>query len=487
MDVFDYIVFFGYLLGVTLFGASFYKKNKTSSDFILGNKNIPSWVVGMSIFATFVSSISYLALPGSAYLSNWNAFVFSLSIPVASFLAVKVFVPLYRSVNSPSAYTFMENRFGPWARVYVSIFYLLTQLMRVGTILYLMGLTIHAIFEWNIVTIIVITGIAVMFYTILGGIQAVIWTDAIQGIILIAGALVCAGYILSNMPEGPSQLFSIAIEQNKFSLGSFSLDLTKSTFWVVFIYGLCINLQNYGIDQNYVQRYIIAKTDREAKLSAFFGGILYIPVCLIFLFIGTGLFAFYQSGAGILPLELMDETKSDRIFPYFIVTELPRGITGLMIASIFAAGMSTISTSFNSSATVFFTDYYQRYFNTGASEKDAMRVLYISSFVIGIIGITISILMINVKSALDTWWKLASIFSGGSLGLFLLGVFSKSKNVIGSVIGVILGLLVILWLTISPLLSDNAFGSQFHTYLITVFGTATIFLVGFIFSLIYKK
>ena len=153
---------------------------------------------------------------------------------------------------------------------------------------------------------------------------------------------------------------------------------------------------------------------------------------LIFLFIGTGLFAFYQSGAGILPLELMDETKSDRIFPYFIVTELPRGITGLMIASIFAAGMSTISTSFNSSATVFFTDYYQRYFNTGASEKDAMRVLYISSFVIGIIGITISILMINVKSALDTWWKLASIFSGGSLGLFLLGVFSKSKSLISN-------------------------------------------------------
>ncbi len=485
MKIIDLVVFLIYMLGISVFGSSFYRKNRTLSAFTLGNSNIPGWVVTMSIFATYVSSISFLALPGNAYQTNWNAFVFSLSIPIASLVAVFFFVPLYRKINSPSAYTYMEQRFGPWARIYVSICYLLTQLMRVGTILYLLAIALNAVFGWHIGTIIIVTGILVMLYSLLGGIQAVVWTDAIQGLILIAGAIICAGYILFNMPEGPGQLFSIAAENNKFSLGSFNLDLTESTFWVVLIYGIFINLQNYGVDQNYVQRYMASRTDKEAKRSAFFGGMLYIPVSFIFFFIGTALFSFYSSAAGELPAELINPVKSDRIFPYFIVNELPAGISGLLIASIFAAGMSTISTSFNSSATVFLTDYYKRYFKKNASDRESMKVLYVSSFIISVLGILIGIAMINVKSALDAWWKLASIFSGGMLGLFLLGIFSQVKKVIGAVFGVIAGLLVIIWLSAGPLVfGEDIAGSQLHSYLTIVLGTATIFLVGFIFSLL---
>ena len=484
MQIIDFIIFFVYLIGITIFGGTFYQKNKTSSAFTLGNRNIPGWVVTMSIFATFVSSISYLALPGSAYLKDWNAFVFSLSLPIAAVVAIMVFVPLYRKVNSPSAYTFLEQRFGAWARVYASTSYFLTQLMRIGTILYLLALTINSIFGWDIASVIIVTGFIVMIYSILGGIQAVVWTDAIQGIILITGAIVCAVYILFSMPEGPGQMFSIASDYNKFSLGSFNLDLSESTFWVVLVYGIFINLQNYGIDQNYVQRYIASRSDKEAKKSAFTGGMLYIPVSFLFLFIGTALFAFYQSAAGSLPTDLQDPTKSDGVFPYFIVNELPVGVTGLLIASIFAAGMSTISTSYNSSATVFLTDYYQRFFRKTASDKEAMRVLYVSSFVISICGILIAIAMINVKSVLDAWWKLASIFSGGMLGLFLLGVFSRHKNTVGAVVAVIVGLCLILWLGLSNVfLGEDALGNQFHSYLIIVFGTSAIFLVGFLFTL----
>ena len=485
MKITDLVVFLIYMLGISVFGSSFYRKNRTLSAFTLGNSNIPGWVVTMSIFATYVSSISFLALPGNAYQTNWNAFVFSLSIPIASLVAIFFFVPLYRKINSPSAYTYMEQRFGPWARIYVSICYLLTQLMRVGTILYLLAIALNAVFGWHIGTIIIVTGILVMLYSLLGGIQAVVWTDAIQGLILIAGAIICAGYILFNMPEGPGQLFSIAVENNKFSLGSFNLDLTESTFWVVLIYGIFINLQNYGVDQNYVQRYMASRTDKEAKRSAFFGGMLYIPVSFIFFFIGTALFSFYSSAAGELPAELINPLKSDRIFPYFIVNELPAGISGLLIASIFAAGMSTISTSFNSSATVFLTDYYKRYFKKNASDRESMKVLYVSSFIISVLGILIGMAMINVKSALDAWWKLASIFSGGMLGLFLLGIFSQVKKVIGAVFGVIAGLLVIIWLSAGPLVfGEDIAGSQLHSYLTIVLGTATIFLVGFIFSLL---
>ena len=193
-----------------LFGASFYFKNKTSDQFTSGGGTLPSWVVGMSIFATFVSSISFLALPGKAYISNWNALVLVLRFLLPSILAVKFFVPLYRGLGSISAYNYLEVRFGPWARIYASICYLLTQLMRTGAILLLLALPLNALFGWNIKTIIIVTGIAVTAYSMLGGIQAVIWTDAIQAIILIVGALVCAAILTFSMPEGPAQVFEIA-------------------------------------------------------------------------------------------------------------------------------------------------------------------------------------------------------------------------------------------------------------------------------------
>ncbi|TLF47108.1 sodium:solute symporter [Maribacter aurantiacus] len=487
MSTIDIMVFLAYIIGIAVFGGSFFKNNKSSSSYTIGNNDIPGWVVTMSIFATFVSSISYLALPGNAFLSNWNAFAFSLSLPIASLIAVKFFVPLYRKINSPSAYTYMEQRFGPWARLYVSLCYLLTQLMRIGTILYLLALTLNAIAGWDIPAIIIITGVVVAIYSMLGGISAVLWTDAIQGIILIVGAIVCVVYILLNMPEGPSQVFNLATANDKFSLGSFSLSLTDSTFWVVLIYGIFINLQNYGIDQNYVQRYMASKSDKAAQRSALVGGLIYVPVSALFLFIGTALFAYYDSAAN-LPLELQDPSKSDRVFPYFIVNALPEGLSGLLVASIFAAGMSTISTSFNSSATVFLTDYYNKYFKSNATDKEGMKVLYISSAIISILGILIAIAMINVKSALDAWWGLASIFSGGMLGLFLLGVVSKSKNVKGAIIGTVAGILVIIWLSLSDILfGEGSLGSSFHTYLTIVFGTIVIFLVGFLISILFNR
>ncbi|MGW8314683.1 MAG: sodium:solute symporter [Bacteroidales bacterium] len=489
MKLADLIIFFLYMAGITLFGGSFFRRNRNSSAFTLGNNTLPRWVLTMSIFATFVSSISFLALPGNSFQGNWNAFVFSLSIPVAAIIAIRFFVPLYRKVNSPSAYTFLEERFGPWARIYVSVCYLLTQLMRVGTILYLLAITVHAIFGWNIAMVIIITGIIVALYSMLGGIQAVVWTDAIQGIVLIAGALVSLGFIIFSLPEGPGQLFRIAAAHQKFSLGSFGPELNQPTFWVVLIYGIFINLQNFGIDQNYVQRYMASRSDRDAARSALFGGLIYIPVSFIFLFIGTGLFAYYQSGAGILSPELADPVMGDRVFPYFIVHALPVGISGLLIASVFAAGMSTISTSFNSSATVFLTDYYKRYFKRDSNERDSMRVLYISSLIISGLGVGIGIAMINVKSALDAWWKLASIFSGGMLGLFLLAAFTRIRKPAAAAAGAILGVLVILYLSAGPMVLGNRIpGADIHNYLIIVIGTTVIFLGGFAFSwLIHGK
>jgi len=322
-----------------------------------------------------------------------------------------------------------------------------------------------------------------MIYSLLGGIQAVVWTDAIQGIILIIGALICAVVLLFSMPEGPSQFFQIAGESNKFSLGSFKAELTTSTFWVVLIYGFFINLQNFGIDQNYIQRYMTASSEKEAKKSALYGGLLYIPVSLLFLFIGTGLFNYYSVHPGLLPTGI----QSDRVFPFYILNNLPAGLTGLLIASVFAAGMSTISTSVNSSATVILNDYFKKSTTGENKERVSMKILYISSFLFSVFSILIAIAMINVQSALDTWWKLASIFSGGMLGLFLLGFIAKKVNNTSAIIGVAAGALVIGWMSLSPLFLTgpelSEFASPFHSYLSIVFGTTAIFVVGFLCSI----
>ncbi len=438
----------------------------------------------MSIFASFVSSISFLALPGNAYLSNWNGFVFSLSIPIAAFIAVKFFVPLYRKVNSLSAYTFLEMRFDPWARIYASACYLLTQIARMGAIMYLLALPMNALFGWNISIIIVLTGICVMIYSLLGGIKAVIWTDAIQGAVLIAGALTCVIILLFSMPEGPTQTIEIANAYDKFSLGSFDLNFSESTFWVILIYGLVINVQNFGIDQNYVQRYMTTNSIKEANFSTWFGSLLYIPVSLLFFTIGTALFAYYKIHPELLPGALRSMDKADRVFPYFIVHGLPKGLTGLLVASIFAAGMSTISTSLNSTATVILTDYYQRYFNKSSTDKSSIKVLYIASTVMGVLGMISALAMTQVKSALDAWWALSSIFSGGMLGLFLLGYFSSKVRSVDAAIGVAVGVLAICWVSLSPIYFTKglwvSFKNPLHANLAIVVGTTAIFLSGFL-------
>jgi len=475
VQILDIVVFFIFTVGTILFGASFVRKNKNVSDYTSGGGNMPGFIVGMSIFATFVSSISFLALPGSAYLGNWNSFVFSLSIPIAMFFAAKYFVPFYRSIASISAYSFLEDRFGYWARAYAATCYLLTQIARIGSILFLLALALNSMLGWSTPSIIIITGVCVVIYSVLGGIKAVMWVDAIQGIILIVGALISVIVLLYSLPGGIDQFLTIGKEYDKFSLGPFGSELGIQTFWVTLIYGLFINLQNYGIDQNYIQRYKSAKSDKSAVSSALFGGLLYVPVSLLFFIIGTLLFVHYKVDPNLLPAGL----TSDQIFPYFIVNGLPTGITGLLIAAVFSAGMSTISTSINSSATIILTDFFEHK-NKEIAERKRMKILYLTSFILGLLGVGVGLAMMSVESALDAWWSLAGIFSGGMLGLFLLGYVTRRTKAIHALIGAILGVGLIAWMSLSK-------QTIFHSYLTIVFGTIVIFLVGFLVSFIITK
>ena len=485
MNTIDLIIFLVFTLGVVVFGCSFYKKGNTSAEFTEAGRSLPGWVVGMSIFATYVSSISYIGYPGKAFASDWNAFVFSLSIPTASYFAARYFVPFYRHGGSVSAYTFLEEKFGRWARLYASACYLLTQIARMGSILYLLAVPMHILMGWNMHVVIIATSIGIIIYSVLGGLKAVIWADAIQGIILIGGALLCLGILCFSMPEGPAQVFDLAIHSpqgNKFSLGEFTGDLTSSTFWVCLIYGIFINLQNYGIDQNYVQRYHAAKTDRDARFSALFGGYLFIPVSALFFLIGSALYSYYTAHPHLLPADIA--AKPDYVFPFFIVNGLPVGLRGLLIASIFAAGMSTVSTSVTSAATIILTDYYKPLVRN-ASERRQVYVLRLSSVLVGIIGIFVAIAMLSVESIIDAWWKLSSIFSGGMLGLFLLGIMPRRIHRWAALAGCVAGIAVIAWISLAGLYDLP--GIHLHEYLAIVLGTTTIFVVGFLVTLLVKR
>ncbi len=509
----DWCVLVGYFVAVIGLGLYFWRRSSSSSEeFTAGGRSLPGWLCGLSIFATYLSSISYLALPGKAFADNWNPFMFSLGLPLAALVAVLYFVPMYRLGKDVSAYALLERRFGVWARIYASSFYLLYQIARIGVVMYLMALPMAVIFGWDIRIIIVVTGVAVTVYAFVGGIVAVIWADAIQAIVLMTGAGVALFVILQGMPHGASQVLEIAEQGDKFSLGSYEWrNVSKPTVWILLAFGFFENLKNFGIDQSYIQRYIASKSESQARRGVWLSVILYVPVSALFFFIGTSLYAFYQThpgdvaevreivarqrlmqaGEGSITPEkiasvsatLTDTDIGDRVFPHFIAKHLPPGVTGLLVAAIFAAAMSTVSTSLNSSATLLMSDFYQRFVSPQAEDKRLMQVLYLGTVVWGILGTAMAIWLVRLTdSALDVWWSLSSVLGSGLLGLFLLGMLCRTARNREAIIAVSLGSIVIGWMALSPtsLWPESLAGivSPFHNNLVIVVGCIVIVMIG---------
>jgi SSS family solute:Na+ symporter len=436
------------------------------------SRSLPGWAIGLSMFGSYVSSISFLANPGKAYADNWNPFVFSLATPIAAAIAVKWFMPFYRHSGEISAYEHLEHRFGPWARTYAVACFLLYQMARMGTVIYLLALAVAPLTGWHVTTTIAVTGTLMTTYTLVGGIKAVVWTGVLQSAVLVAGTLMCVAAIILQTPGGLGEILQFGAAEHKFSLGSFGPSLTEPTFWVVFVFGLFTHLTNFGIDQSYVQRYITARDDREAAKSIWITAILYLPVAAVFFFIGTGLFVFYRSQ----PELLATVTEPDKVFPHFIATQLPLGAAGLVVAAIFAASMDS---NLNSMATLTFCDVYRRYFRPDAGRRESMWVLYLSTLLWGALSVAVALYMIRADKALDAWWELAGVFSGGVLGLFLLGLITRRTDNVAGAIAVIVGALVIFWMTLPKLLVVPAWlRNPLHANLTIVVGTLTIFLVG---------
>ena len=474
----DVAVVLVYLVATTLFGCSFYfrRGRDRADEFTKAGGRLPGWALALSVFATYVSSISFLALPAKAYLSNWNALVLSFSIPFAACAAAVWFVPFYRRQTSASAYSFLEARFGAWSRLYASGCFLVMQSVRSGMILYLLALVLNTLLGVDMPLVICVVGVATMLYSMMGGLHAVVWTDVVQSVVLIAGALLSLAVIAFTLPDGLCAGVSAAFDAGKLSLGDFSLrDWGSETFWVTFAYGVFLNLQNFGIDQTYTQRYVAAKSDREAVRSMFSGAMLYLPVSLVFVAIGTLLWAWVKSHPGVVPQEVL--AKSDAVFPWFIIHRLPTGVSGLLVAAIIAAAMSTVSSTLNSGATVLLEDYAKR-FSARAKGSEGAQVVFLrlATVGLGLFAVGVALAVMNVTSVLTTWWALQSVLSGGMLGLFLIGAFSRRTRSAQAAVATVVGVLAVAWVVFGARLLDLP--QVLHVNLAMVVGTAALVLVG---------
>lgn len=515
----DWAVLLAYFAGILALGVYCWRRNNSADQFTAGGRTLPGWLCGLSIFATYLSSISYLALPGKAFVDNWNAFLFSLALPLAAWIAVRYFLPLYRRSGEVSAYALLETRFGLWARIYASCFYLLYQIARIGVVMYLMALPMAVLFGWDIRAVIVVTGVIVAAYSFIGGIVAVIWADAIQAVVLLGGALLALVILLVQMPGGPAEVIEVANSAGKFSLGSAAVwEVSQPTIWVMLAFGLFDNLRNFGVDQSYVQRYIASSSDREAAKSVWIGALLYVPVSALFLFIGSSLYAFYQSHpedlqqvrtivaeqrllqAGVpddaperaqrlaeIANGLADQELGDRVFPHFIAARLPVGVRGLLIAAVFAAAMSTVSTSLNSSATLVMSDFYQRLFRPQSSDAERVRVLRLATIAWGIMGTAMALALVRLtESALDVWWLMSGVLGAVIIGLFLLGLMVPAVRSRGAAAVLAVGMAVIAWMAVSRSpywpASLASLASPFHPFLVIVVGPCVMIAAGWFLS-----
>ncbi len=485
LDLIDITLLLLYMTILVGMGVYYLRKCRTADQFMVAGRSIPAWAAGLAVMSAYTSSISYIATPGKAFDSNWHPLIFSLSIfPVAWFVTRKI-IPYYRKTQIISVYGFLEEKLGAWGRIYAAFSFLLYMVGRIAVILYLAALLLHTFMPIGIGTIIVIIGVITILYTLMGGMESVIWTDVMQSSVMIVGILFCAGMLTARVFSGPTPLIETAVTANKFSLGALDFSMSTRTIWVMIVYGVTENLRNLMADQNFVQKYSSVPTEREAKRSVWIAMLIYIPLTVVFLYIGTALFAFYSPGGETLPSNI---SKGDQVFPFFIATQVPVGLKGLIIAAVLAAAMSTVDSALNCSATVLLLDFTVRFIYPNISEAGKILYLRLATVLWGMLGIGFALLMINAKSALDTWWQISGVFGGGILGLFILSLLGFKLRLWQGLTSIAVSITVISWGTFArDLTADRQWAEcHFDPIIVGAVGTVSLLLIASVFGVLNK-
>ncbi len=473
--IINYCVLGIYLGFMLLIGFYFSKNEKTANDFFVAGRRIPWWAAGLSIFGTQLSAITFMAMPAKAYSSNWQYFLQNMGIWIlATPMAVWVFVPFFRRLNVSTAYEYLERRFDVKVRLMASFIYVLSQLLKMGIVIFLPALALTTITGINIQFCIILIGVLCTIYTVFGGIEAVIWTDVVQVVVLLGGAILCGIIIIFDLGDELPALAGAAWTDAKFSLGSREFDFTRPTLIVILLSMLAAPMP-YISDQTVIQRYLTTKDEKATRKSLWTNAIMTIPASLIFFGLGTLFYMFYKNN----PMLLEPGMDNDAVLPWFTLNHLPAGVSGLLVAGIFAAAMSSLDSAMNSSASAVINDFMIR-FNEKMTE--AKRLFYARFFTVffGIFGTTAALVMsvYDIKSLWDLCSRLAGLVTGGLCAFFILAAFTKRTNAFGAITGAIVSAVCIF------LIQNH---TSLHFFLYAIISIAIACLVGYTVSIFTPK
>ncbi|UCF36226.1 MAG: sodium/solute symporter, partial [Acidobacteriota bacterium] len=437
-----------YLLILLGIGFYFNRRNRDSEDYLRGGQRIAWWVAGCSIFATMLSSITFMAIPAKAYAQDLTYLVGNCMILAVAPVAVKLALPFFRRIDATSAYEYLQKRFGTPVSVFSSASFVLFHVFRIGIVLSLAALALSTITGWAPATCVLIMGLLSVLYSTIGGVSAVVWTDTVQTVVLLGGAVLCLMWTLSGAEGDGASLISGLVADGKLNFGNLHWDPTSTSLalWVVILGALGQNFSSYVGDQAVVQRYMTTPDQRLAARSIWTAALLAIPASFLFFGLGSGLYAFYKSN----PEKLDPTYMTDQILPLFIAREVPVGIAGIIVAAIFAAAQSTISTSMNSTAAALVVDFLRRFklVDDDAGEFRWARLLTLFS---GIAGTTLGLVFIDPanRSLFDSFIRVLGLFMGILGGLFLLGMVTPRVAGKHALLGSAVGICTLFWLSSS--------------------------------------
>ena len=438
----DWFVIGTYLAAMAGMGFYFMRRNKDADAYFKAGGRLPWWVVSLSIYATMFSSITFMSVPAMAFSGDMSYFVISFGIPILALVTVKWYLPFFRRLNLTSAYEYLEVRFNLPCRLFASAAFVLFMIARTAIVAYLPSLALCAVTGIDINVAIVVVTLITIVYCAVGGVEAVIWSDFVQSVILIASTALILAWLIVGTDGGWSGFISMGSSAHKFRVFDLALDWTKPCFWVVFIGGLVANLASYTSDQCVVQRYMTTPDEKGAAKSILFNGGLSFLNCFVFFTVGVALWTYYQSHAAALPAG----TKPDAVLAVFIANELPRGVSGLVLAAVAAATMSTLSANLNSAASAITTDFYQRLKverRGGGGQENLKRDLLlcgkVSTVVIGLLGGAMALWLANadIGNIYDQFQRFLGVLTGGLGCLFFMGIFMKRVNGFGATCGLV--------------------------------------------------
>lgn len=432
----DYVVLAIYLLGMIAVGLHFARRKTTTDDFFLAGRKIPWWAAGISIFGTQLSAITFMAIPATAYGSDWRRFVGQLMMLPVFLLVIGCFVPLLRGLGVTTAYEYLESRFSRGVRLCASALFILFQLGRMGIVLLLPAIALSAATGIDVYACIAAMGTLATLYTALGGIAAVIWTDVLQVVVLVGGAGLCLAMAISDS-GGLAAGFELARAANKLQMFDWRWSTSDMVGWVLIVGFLFTNLVPYTTDQTVIQRYLTTRDTREAAKSLWLNFAITIPTGILFFGLGTALWVYYTAH----PIEQSAlPQKSDQLVPWFVVSHLPSGVAGVVIAGIFAAAMSSLDSSMNSITTAVVKDFIEPAAED-RPDRDRMGLARALTVLLGVVGTASAMILatIEIRYLFDAFQRIIGLFGGGVAGVFLMAVFSSRANASGALAGLVFG------------------------------------------------